>query len=284
MKSLGYYNGEYGPLDEMKIPMTDRACYYGDGVYEAAPARNGVIYALDQHVERMFKSASLIRIEPPVSRERMKSELIRMVECMDDGDLLVYWQLSRGTAHRAHPFPGGDANFMMMIDPFTLPDITVPSKCITLEDTRFLHCNIKTINLIPSVMAMQKAKEAGCSEAIFHRHGRVTECSKSNVHILSRGAFITAPADNLILAGIARAHLMEACAALGIPVEERAYTLDELRGADEIITSSSTSFMRRVLELDGERAGGKDTERVNALMNAVWTRFINATNARVKEE
>lgn len=279
MKALGYYNGDIGQLDEMKIPMTDRAVYYGDGVYEATLARNGVLYALDAHIERMFRSASMLKITPPVTREEMKSELYRAIKMLDDDTLFVYWQVSRGSAHRAHPFPPGNANLMMMIEPFTLKDITPPTKCITREDTRFLHCDIKTINLIPSIMAMQAAKEAGCDEAILHRGERVTECSKSNVHIIKDGAFITAPADNLILAGIARAHLIEACAALDIPVYERAYTLSELRDADEILTSSSSSICRRVTTLDGVSVGLRDAARASELMNYVWNRFMNETKA-----
>lgn len=278
MKTLGYYNGHYGPLEEMQVPMTDRAVYYGDGVYEATPARNGVVYAIDAHVDRMFRSAALLRIVVPMDKQALKDELTRMVSLMDDRDVLVYWQVSRGTGLRAHPFPEGKANLMMMLTPLRYPDLSQPVSCITEEDTRFLHCNIKTINLIPSVMAMQKAKDNGCYEAILHRGERVTECSKSNVHILKDGALVTAPADNLILSGIARMHLFEACGGLNIPVEERPYTVGELMDADEIFTSSSSSFLRRVTRVDGKPAGGKDEKTAKALQNAVWQRFLTETD------
>lgn len=278
MKTLGYYNGHYGPLEEMQVPMTDRAVYYGDGVYEATLARNGVVYAIDAHVDRMFRSASLLRIVVPMDKQALKDELWRMVSLMDDKDVLVYWQVSRGTGLRAHPFPEGKANLMMMLTPAHYPDLSQPVSCITEEDTRFLHCNIKTINLIPSVMAMQKAKENGCYEAILHRGDRVTECSKSNVHILKNGVLVTAPADNLILSGIARMHLFEACEKLGIPVEERPYTVDELKNADEIYTSSSSSFLRRVTNVDGVPAGGRDEKTTKALQDYVWQRYLNETD------
>lgn len=279
MQALGYYNGEFGPLDEMRIPMTDRAVYYGDGVYEATPTRNFKIYAIDEHVERMFSSASMLRIDVPLSREELKSELERMMGKMDQGDNVLYWQLSRGTARRAHPFPeGSKPNLMMMITPYKFPNLDEYVSAITEEDTRFLHCNIKTLNLIPSIMAMQKAKEQGCYEAILHRHGRVTECSKSNVHILKDGRFITAPTDNLILPGIARRHLIEACQNSGIPVEERAYDLAELKSADEIFITSSTSFLRRCVKVDGAAAGGRDQARFETLKNYVWNRFTERTD------
>ena len=280
MQALGYYNGKFGDLDSMQIPMTDRAVYYGDGVYEATPTRNHVIYAIDQHVDRMFRSASLLKIEMPLSKEELKAELNRMVAQVEQGDNVLYWQVSRGTARRAHPFPeGAQPNLMMMITPYKFPNLDDNVKCITEEDTRFLHCNIKTLNLIPSIMAMQKAKEAGCYEAILHRGERVTECSKSNVHILKDGKIISAPADNLILSGIARAHLFEVAGKLGIPVEERPYTVAELMQADEIFITSSTSFLRRAVMVDGQPAGGKDAARHELLKNAVWARFIEYTNA-----
>ena len=279
MQALGYYNGKYGPLDEMTVPMTDRAVYYGDGVYEATPTRNHIIYAIDEHVERMFSSASLLRIDVPFTREELKSELNRMVHLVEQGDNVLYWQLSRGTARRAHPFPeDAKPNLMMMITPYKFPNLDEYVSAITEEDTRFLHCNIKTLNLIPSIMAMQKAKDAGCYEAVLHRNGRVTECSKSNVHILSGGRLITAPTDNLILPGIARRHLIEACGALGIPVEERPYDLDALRRADEIFITSSTSFIRRCVKLDGIAAGGRDKERFEMLKNYIWQRFVSRTD------
>ena len=281
MQALGYYNGEFGPLDEMRVPMTDRAVYYGDGVYEATPTRNYKIYAVDEHVERMFSSASLLKIDVPLTREALKSELMRMLGKMDQGENVLYWQLSRGTARRAHPFPeGAKPNLMMMITPYSFPNLNEYVSAITEEDTRFLHCNIKTLNLIPSIMAMQKAKEQGCYEAILHRRGRVTECSKSNVHILKDGCLVTAPLDNLILPGIARRHLLEACGATGIPVEERPYDLAELRSADEILITSSTSFLRRCVRLDGKETAGRDEARFQALKKYVWDRFIKATDVQ----
>jgi D-alanine transaminase len=279
MQALGYYNGEFGNLDEMRIPMTDRAVYYGDGVYEATPTRNHIIYAIDEHVARMFSSASLLRIEPPFTPEELKSELNRMLQKMDSGENVLYWQLSRGTARRAHPFPEKTKpNLMMMITPYRFPNPDEVVSAITLEDTRFLHCNIKTLNLIPSIMAMQKAKEMGCYEAILHRNGRVTECSKSNVHILKDGVLVTAPTDNLILPGIARRHLIEACGANGIKVEERPYDVGELMRSDEIFITSATSILRRCVRVDGQDAGGRDTASFEALKNYLWNRLTEYTH------
>ena len=131
-------------------------------------------------------------------------------------------------------------------------------KCITVEDKRFFYCNIKTINLLPAVMANEKAMEAGCDEAIFHRGERVTECSHSNVHILKNGTLYTAPCDELILPGITRAHILNICRQNGIPVVEEPFTLEEMMEADEIFFSSSSALTCRIGEIDGRKVGCKD--------------------------
>ena len=105
MKTLGYYNGKFGPLEEMTVPMNDRACYFGDGVYEATLARNGKIFALKEHLYRFFNSAGLLRIEIPYTREELTAILYDMLAKMDDSDIFIYWQMTRGTGIRQHQFP-----------------------------------------------------------------------------------------------------------------------------------------------------------------------------------
>ena len=152
-------------------------------------------------------------------------------------------------------------------------------KLITKEDTRFFHCNIKTLNLIPSVIASQDAKEAGCDETVLHRGNRVTECAHSNVHIIQNGVFRTAPTDNLILPGIARAHLIKACNKLGIPVDETAFTLQDLMEADEVIVSSSGSLCLAAEVIDGKPVGGKAPELLKKLQDEVLREFNEETKA-----
>ncbi|MDR2471844.1 MAG: aminotransferase class IV [Treponema sp.] len=277
MDALGYYNGTWGPLDEMTVPMNDRGCYFGDGVYDATCAVNGVIFALDEHVDRFFNSAALLEIALSYSKEELKAILNDMTARVDRGEYLVYWQATRGAGRRLHAFPSGPSSLWIMIRPSAIPDIYKKIKLITVEDTRFLHCNIKTINLIPSVIASQRAKEADCHEAVFHRGQTVTECSHSNVHIIKDGTFITHPADNLILRGIARSHLAAACDRLGIPVEEREFTLTELFDADEVITSSASTFCLSASAVDGKPAGGRAPELLKKIQDEVMREFSEAT-------
>jgi len=279
MENLGYYNGKIGKIEEMSIPMNDRACYFGDGVYEATMSRNYNIFALSEHIDRLYNSAAMLRIDISKSKEEMKTILTEMVSKMDTGENFVYWQVTRGTDTRNHVFPKKNikANLWITISPKEIPDIYKKVKLITLEDTRFLHCNIKTLNLIPSVMASQKAKECGCQEAVLHRNGRVTECAHSNVHILKDGMLLTAPTDNLILPGITRAHLIKACNKLDIKVSETPFSLDELISADEIIISSSSATCRAADEINGKKAGGKAPELLQKIQDEVLREYMEET-------
>lgn len=280
MKELGYYNGKVGELSEMTVPMNDRAGFFGDGVYEAAVARNGIIFAERDHIDRFFRSAAKLRMELPYTKEELHEILQGLVDRMDPGDLFIYWQASRGTASRNHLFPGEDVKPNLWVT-MSLKEVKKPGEpiqLITLEDTRFLHCDIKTLNLIPAVMASQAAAEAGCGEAVLHRGDRVTECAHSNVSILKDGVLVTAPTDNLILPGITRAHLIRICKDLGVPVREEPFTLNDLRSADEILVTSTTKFCAAADQLDGQPAGGKDPELARKLAEALYDEFRRETH------
>lgn len=278
MKTLGYYNGKYGELDEMSIPMNDRVCWFGDGVYDAGPSRNYKIFAIDEHIDRFFNSAGLLDIEMPVTKEELKELLQEMVNKMDTGNLFVYYQVTRGTGVRDHAYTKGPGNLWIMLKPAEISDSIEPIKLITVEDTRFLHCNIKTLNLIPSCVATEKAKKAGCQEAVFYRAGgRVTECAHSNVHIIKDGKLVTAPTDNLILPGIARAHLIRMCKKLGVPVSETPYTLKELFEAEEVLVTSSSNLCLHACEIDGKPVGGKNPELLEEIRSALLGEFYEAT-------
>lgn len=281
MKDLGYYNGHFGPLETMTVPMDDRACWFGDGVYDATCCRNHKIYMLDAHIDRFFHSAEMLDIVIPHTKAELRELLCDMVRRVDSPDQFVYWQVTRaGQFYRAHDYaePLEPGRLWITLRPTKLRDLGERVGLITLPDTRFLHCNIKTINLIPSVMASHRAAQAGCFEAVLHRDGRVTEGSHSNISILKDGRFITAPTDNLILPGIARANLIRFCGQLGIPVSETPFDLQALREADEIIVSSSSNFCLGAATLDGAPVGGRAPELLAALQAAALRDFTEATN------
>ena len=230
MKNIAYYNGKTAPIEEMMVPMNDRACYFGDGVYDATCVVNHVPMAFDDHIDRIYRSAKLIDIEIPMEKAEMKRMLQGLVDQVEGDVLFLYWQVTRGVGMRNHPYAGaGDKpSIWAFVRPSKMRDPFGVYKCITVEDKRFFYCNIKTINLLPAVMANEKAMQAGCDEAIFHRGERVTECSHSNVHIIKDGTLYTAPCDELILPGITRKSCIELLKHRGIPVSERRLSVDEL--------------------------------------------------------
>lgn len=276
MENLGYYNGKFGAIEEMEVPMNDRVHFFGDGVYDATCSRNHVIYLLDEHIERFFNSAGLLKIQLPCTKEELKNILQEMVDKVDGKDLFVYWQVTRGTAPRNHAFPHVKSNLWITITPMKFNDLKERVALTTMEDTRYLHCNIKTLNLLPSVMAAQKANEEKCFETVFHRGDIVTECAHSNVSILKDGMLKTHPNDHYILPGIAKKHLIMACKKLEIPVDETTYTLEELKGADEIIVTSSSNFCLAADSLEGMPVGGKARELVSSIQDVLMQEFVEA--------
>ena len=282
MKTIGYYNGKYAEIDDMTIPMNDRACWFGDGVYDATCCGNYVIFNLEEHIDRFYNSAGLLGIKIPMGKTELAELLRTLVRKLDSPDQFVYWQVTRGTAPRNHAFPAGPANLWVFSRPSHIGDMEHERlKLITTEDTRFLHCNIKTLNLIPNVMAAQKTAEAGADEAVFYRPGgRVTECAHSNVHILKDGILKTAPTDHLILPGIARAHLIRMAKKLCIPVDEHPFTVDELMDADEVIVTASSNFCMQAVEIDGKPVGGKAPALLRALQHELLEEYLVSTNQK----
>lgn len=280
MKDIAYYNGAIGRIDEIKAPITDRGFYFGDGVYDAAMVRNKKIFALDDHLDRFYNSLKLLRIDPPMEHGELAAVLNDLVGRLDtDAPHMLYWQSTRAVAHRKHAFPtGGKASLMAFAEPCALDKQNQPYQLITVEDTRFLHCNIKTLNLIPNCTAMQRAVEAGCDEVVFYRGDRVTEGAHSSLAILKDGVFCTPPADELILPSITRKHFLELCDKLGVPTRIAPFTIDELLGADEIMILSTGSHCLAVSHVDGKPVGGKDATLLGKLQKAYQDWFIQDTD------
>ena len=280
MKTLGYYDGKYDEIDKMVVPFDDRSHYYGDGVYDATCAGNHVIFNLDEHVDRFFNSAALLKIEIPHTKQEVKDILNEMVKKVDGDELFVYWQVTRAVAPRNHVFPERQkGRLWVMIRPSKIGDPSKTLKLMTVEDTRFLHCNIKTLNLIPNCMAMQQAVEAGCDEVVFHRGDRVTEGAHSGLAILKDGVFCTPPADNLILPSITRKHFLTLCDKLGVPTRIAPFTVDELKNADEVMILSTGTHCVGACELDGKPLGGKDPALLDKLQKA-YQQWFNEETAK----
>ncbi len=289
MKNLGYYNGTYDLIENISVPMTDRVCWFGDGVYDATATRNGVIYCLDDHIDRFFNSASMVEIEIPYSKDELKELLKDLVSKVDttetNGETFLYWQVTRGAnIPRNHVFPTeGQANLWVTVTPRNLADIYRRDKLISFEDIRFYMCHIKTLCLLPNVLASEAAKRAGAEECVLYRKeadgikNRVTEGAHTNVHCIKDGTLYTAPLDNLILPGIARKNLLKVCSQLGIPVQEKPFSLDFLMNADEIMLSSSSNFCIVATHIDDISVGGKASELLKSIQDALVEDYLKAT-------
>ena len=235
-------------------------------------------FALDDHLNRVLHNSLRLMGGPfRMEREQVKAELQKVLDAAEEAPcLFLYWQSLPGRLSPQPPLPGAEVQPSLMIyaKPVTMKDMNKRYKLdSSMEDIRFKLCNIKTLNLIPSVLANQRAVERGCDEAVLHRGSRVTECAHSNISMLKDGVLHTAPADELILPGITRKHLIALCREHGIPVAEEPYSMVELMNADEIIVSSSSAMLMAAESIDGIPVGGKDPQRLHLLQNAYREKF-----------
>lgn len=270
-----YYNGRFGRREEITVPLSDRALFFGDGVYDAAIGKRGKIFLLDEHIERLFVNAARLGIAPPVSLEELKKILFETVRHSAIEEFFLYFQLSRDKGARVHSAVGAGVNLLVTVSDSPLPSPETTLSLITAEDLRYYYCDIKTLNLLPSVIASTRAEECGADEAVFHRGDTVTECAHSNIAILKGGTLITHPESCLILPGITRRQLIRAAKKLGIPVCERPFTLAELYSADEVIVTSTTKLALAAGSIDGHTVGGGDSGAWYALRAAVCEEFNN---------
>lgn len=257
---LVYLNGELTPLSEAKIPVLDRGFIFGDGVYEVVPMYARKLFRAKQHMARLFRSLKSIGIPNPYSEEEWMALIGKVAAAHPSGDQLVYIQVTRGVAKRGHAFPNEaiTPTVFIMTNPLTLPSAQARESgvsCVSLEDRRWLRCEIKSTSLLGNVLAAQHAAENNVVEAIQFRDGFLTEASASNVWIVKDGKLMAPPKDNLILEGIRYGLIEELCAASGITFASRRITRAEVFGADEVMLSSASKEILPVVAIDGQPIG-----------------------------
>ncbi|MFZ6746457.1 D-amino acid aminotransferase [Undibacterium sp. JH2W] len=252
---LVYLNGEMTPLSEAKIPVLDRGFIFGDGIYEVIPVYQRKMFRADQHLARLFRSLAAIGITNPHSKEEWLALIAKVMDAHEADDQMVYLQVTRGVAKRAHAFPKDEVTptVLIMTNPIVLPTAAARENgvaCVSMEDKRWLRCEIKSISLLGNVLAAQNAAENGVVESIQFRDGYLTEASASNVWIVKDGVLMGPPKDNLILEGIRYGLIEELCAANNIKLEARRITREEVFAADEVMLSSATKEVLAVVKLD----------------------------------
>ncbi len=253
------FNGELSKRDTITVDIEDRGYQFGDGIYEVVRVYNGRLFTWKEHVERLYASAEKIRMIIPYTMEEMKVMIEKLIEKNQLIDGTIYVQLTRGIAPRNHAFPGSGVQAVLVAytrlgeRPVKLMEEGVDT--LIIEDKRWLHCDIKSLNLLGNVLAHQEALDAGCYEAILHRDGIITEGSHTNVSIVSNGTVYTHPANNLILNGISRRVMLKACESQSIPFKEQAFTVEQLMKADEVFITSTTLEITPVRRINGQPAG-----------------------------
>lgn len=276
--SFSFYNGTYAPTEEIKIPLNDRSLYFGDGIYDAAIGRGGKIFLLDEHLDRLFGNAPKLFIPISYTRSELADILLETVRLSGYDSYFVYFQITRNGGKRNHIADSSfGSNLLVTVSEQPPPAENYSLKLVTFEDKRFEYCDIKTLNLLPSVLASTYAHGRGCDEAVFHRADTVTECAHSNLSILKDGVLYTHPTDSHILPGITRRHLILAAKKLGISVKEEPFTLEELTNADEILVTSTTKLIAGANLLDGKPVGGGDTDNLKRLSKALLDEYFSET-------
>ncbi|OGB27642.1 MAG: D-amino acid aminotransferase [Burkholderiales bacterium RIFCSPLOWO2_02_FULL_57_36] len=254
-----YLNGAMTPLSEAMIPVLDRGFIFGDGVYEVIPIYARRMFREEQHMARLFRSLASIAIANPHTREQWMDLINQVVEAHPADDQMVYLQVTRGVAKRGHAFPKDvTPTVFIMTGPLSLPTPEVRARgvaCVSMEDKRWLRCEIKSISLLGNVLAAEYAAENDAVESIQFRDGFLSEASASNVWIVKNGTLMGPPKDNLILEGIRYGLIEELCAAEAIPMEARRISHDEVFAADEVLLSSATKEVLPVVSIDGKTIG-----------------------------
>jgi D-alanine transaminase len=273
MSRIAYVNGRYVRHAEAGISIDDRAVNFGDGVYEVCEVRSGALIDEARHMARLARSLEALRIAAPVGEAALRGILREVATRNRVRDGIVYLQVSRGVARRDHGFPAAVKPGLIVtaksIDPRLGEANAVRGvRVITLPDERWARPEIKSLQLLPNVLAKQAAREAGAFEAWFlDADGFVTEGASTNAWIVAQdGALVTRQADRAILRGVTRATLIDVAAREGARFEERAFSLAEALRAREAFFSSASTIAMPVVAIDGQPIGdGKPGPVTSAL-------------------
>jgi D-alanine transaminase len=274
-----YLNGAWLPRDRAVVSVDDRGFLFGDGVYEVLRAVEGRCIDGERHFQRLSRSLAELELPDPASSgidlPAIGRELLERQDLAARGEAVLYIQVTRGSAPRRHAFPpaGTPPTVFVAATPF-LPksERAAGVAVITRPDIRWYRCDIKSVNLLPNVLANQRASERGAYEAILVRDGVVTEATHSSVFAVLDGVLRTHPNGPAILPGITREVVLELAAAEGMEISETALTTAELARAEEVLLTGTTTDVMPVTSIDGRNVGmgtpGSLTRRLGALLDA----------------
>lgn len=259
--SIVYLDGAYIPKGDAMVSVDDRGFLFGDGVYEVTPCYEGVPFQLDRHLDRLRGGLAWMRIDFDVSAlEPVTRRLLADNDLTGAETSLVYVQITRGVAPRAHPFPSEPVTptVYAFAKAWTRPP---PERweqgfrAITVPDRRWSRVDVKTIALLPNVLAYQEGVEAGVDDVIQVRDGIALEGAHNNFFAVLDGTVVTHPRTNLVLPGVTRGLVIELARKNGIPIDERPIGVEELPAADELFFTGTTSEIKPTVEVDGRPVG-----------------------------
>lgn len=277
MSRIAYVNGRYLPMRAAMVHVEDRGYQFGDGVYEVCEVREGRLIDERRHMARLVRSLNELRIRMPMSLAALGVVLREVVSRNRISYGVIYLQITRGVARRDHAFPVPDVPPSIVVTARALNKArneTLAARgiaVISVPDNRWGRVDIKTVGLLPNVLARQAAIERGGRDAWFvDADGNVTESASGNAWIVTQaGTVVTRPADHAILRGITRTVLLEAITARGLVAEERAFTLKDAYAAREAFITSASQIVMPVVKIDDRAIGdGKPGPVATALRQA----------------
>lgn len=279
MPRIAYVNGRYLPHRDAAVHIEDRGYQFADAVYEVCEVARGFIVDMTRHLNRLDRSLSELRIAQPMSRAALIGVMREVIRRNRVHNGLVYLQVSRGAAPRDHVFPADHVRPALVVT----AKMTSPAtgnkraeagiKVVTVPENRWERVDIKTVGLLPNVLARQQAKEAGAYEAWFvDPDGTVKEGAATNAWIVTRdGALVTRPAETGILRGVTRTTVIDLAAKLGLSVEERNFTVEEAQAAREAFITAATTLVMPVVQIDDRTvANGHPGELAASLRAALF--------------
>ncbi|MBB5173241.1 D-amino-acid transaminase [Texcoconibacillus texcoconensis] len=275
--TIGYFNGEFISTDDSVIPIDERGHQFGDGVYEVIRTYNGIPFKLEEHLDRLEMSMKAIQLPQSANteREHLRFIIYQGIEKSQLQNADVYIQITRGIATRQHLFPNVPASVSMTVRSSKFSANNIHDRVMTAmlhEDERWKNCYIKSLNLLPNILAKQTATDAGFGEAILIRDHYISEGTSSNVFIVKEETLYTPPLSHHILAGVTRKTILDLASSLSIPCEETEITPEDVKNADEVFITSTTLEVTPIIKVDDQMIShgqpGKITTKIfNSFLN-----------------
>lgn len=273
-----YLNGSFIRKSTATLSVDERGTLYGDGVYEVLRFYAGRPLAMDLHLGRMTQSLSRIELAPPDDLDRLSAIAQALLEKNGLSDAKIYWQITRGASPRDPAYPKDLPPTVLVVPSPTAAlqaESPVPTQtAVLMPDERWSNCWIKSLMLLPNVLAANAAHRAGCDSAILHRDARVTEATNANIMIVRDGELWTHPPDHWILNGVTRQIVLSLAKELGITVREQVYDTEQLLSGDEVLLTGTTIHVTAVPQVDGQPIGDGQPGPVTRRLHEALARHI----------